>query len=213
MFWKEKIQPGLRETQCIQKIQAFLFDHFSLPTHLGSAPTAPHVGSEPFQPVPESFPAPSPFRLWHSSLRHWWSLWNASTNTDKDKLLENKHSPGAAVRVQEGRPGSGGGTRTPGWWQEQLLPPLPAASGLPCGKGSAPSWWWNSEDAVANLKFISEVIVPTFLLHFWSFSPFSGCILFSWLLSAFCPGGPRQVSLSEHENLFFSASFRVFISF
>lgn len=36
MFWKEKVQPGLRETQCIHKDLSFSVGFFSLPpTHLG----------------------------------------------------------------------------------------------------------------------------------------------------------------------------------
>lgn len=139
------------------------------------SPTSPHVGSEPFQPVPESFLAPSPFRPRHSSLRHWWSLWNASTNTDKDKLLENKHSPGAAVRVQEGRPGSSGETRTPGWWQGQLCLPSLLPLDRPVGKEMHPADGETEWGHCSQLK-----------IHFWSnrfnfLTPFLELFSLVWL--------------------------------
>lgn len=153
-FWKEKVQPGLRETQCIHTDLSFslLIFFLSLPPASGlrwgriwSAPTPPCVGAEPLWLVPELFPAPTPFRPQNSSLRHWRTFWNASTNTDKHKRLKNKHSnslqtlPLPAASVLWGRPRERWGEpghRVVGW----AAPVSGLPQVFPSREGNTPSW-------------------------------------------------------------------------
>lgn len=169
MFWKEKIQPGLRETRCIQRHPSFSVWSFfsSHPPWISSHPSTCRIWSIPVS----SRVIPSPCRPRQSSPRHCWSLWNASTNTDK--LLENKHCPGAADRVQEGRPGSRGQGHRCGGRDSSLLPALPAAS----GEGSDP------EDGEAHWGHWTQLKI-----HIWS-----NCFNF---LTPFLELFPSQITAS-----------------
>lgn len=192
MSWKEKIQPGLRETRCIQRdpsisVWSFFSSH---PPWISFHPSTCRIwtipGSSQVLPSSQSMQSTAAAPWGTDGVCEMLPQIQIRTNCWKTNILQElqwgcrRAHPGAV-----GEPGHQGGTRT-------------APASPPCclwialwGRECTQLMGKQSEDTIANLKFMFELIVSTFLLHFWSFSPLSGCILFSWLLSVFCPGASQ----------------------
>lgn len=92
MFWKEKVWPELRETQCVHVELSSSVWCFSSPTHLGA--NRGGIRSDLIWPDRRSWtaragsrgiPGSCSVQTAKRSPRHRWRFWNASTNTDKRK--------------------------------------------------------------------------------------------------------------------------------